>query len=80
SPLLGSLHPKQFNATFGFTVNWNFSEIISVFTGQCFMGEDGKETLKTMWLRRSHAKNITDDWKATMVGTNTFTRQHLPEE
>ncbi|NWI85513.1 AVID protein, partial [Pitta sordida] len=63
SPLLGSQqHHKQ--PTFGFTVNWSFSESTTVFTGQCFV-ENGKEVLKTMWLLRSYAKDIQNDWNAT---------------
>lgn len=37
----------------------------TVFTGQCFVDEHGKEILKTMWLLRSHVNSIDDDWKAT---------------
>ncbi|XP_061219186.1 avidin-like isoform X3 [Neopsephotus bourkii] len=77
SPLQGSQHRtnKNSKATFGFTVNWSFSDSITVFTGQCFVDEEGKEVLKTMWLLRSNVDSIKDDWKATMVGTNVFTRQ-----
>uniref|UniRef100_A0A8C3P240 Avidin n=1 Tax=Cyanoderma ruficeps TaxID=181631 RepID=A0A8C3P240_9PASS len=67
SPLQGSQHlANQLNRqpTFGFTVHWNFSDSITVFTGQCFM-DDGKEVLKTMWLLRSRAENIKSDWNAT---------------
>ncbi|XP_039946493.1 avidin-like [Hirundo rustica] len=76
SPLLGSQHlPNQLNQpTFGFTVHWSFSDSITVFTGQCFVDDDGKEVLKTMWLLRSHVESIKSDWKATWVGTNIFTR------
>ncbi|TRZ09847.1 hypothetical protein HGM15179_017245 [Zosterops borbonicus] len=76
SPLLGSQHlPDQLNQpTFGFTVNWSFSDSITVFTGQCFVDNDGKEVLKTMWLLRSHADERGDDWKATRVGYNKFKR------
>ncbi|KAM6186791.1 avidin-like [Sarcoramphus papa] len=77
SPLQGFQHLTN-QPTFGFTVNWSFSDSISVFTGQCFVDEKGKEVLKTMWLRRSHVDNITNDWKATRVGTNVFTR--LPSQ
>ncbi|NWT56581.1 AVID protein, partial [Erythrocercus mccallii] len=73
SPLLGSQHlPDQ--PTFGFTVNWSFSDSITVFTGQCFMDDEGKETLRTMWLLRSRVENIKNDWKATRVGYNDFKR------
>ncbi|NXM03607.1 AVID protein, partial [Tyrannus savana] len=67
SPLQGSLQRKNQKGqpTFGFTVNWTFSDSITVFTGQCFLDKDGKEVLKTMWLLRSHVDDIEDDWKAT---------------
>ncbi|NWU38320.1 AVID protein, partial [Hylia prasina] len=76
SPLLGSQHlPNQLNhPTFGFTVHWTFSDSITVFTGQCFVDDDGKEVLKTMWLLRTHADKRGDDWKATRVGYNEFKR------
>lgn len=62
-------------ATFGFTVNWDsFSDSTTVFTGQCFMDEDKQESLQTMWLLREKAEFATDNWKATTVGTNVFTR------
>ncbi|KGL75841.1 Avidin, partial [Tinamus guttatus] len=66
SPLQGYQHVKDQckNATFGFTVNWNFSDSITVFTGQCFVN-NSKEVLKTMWLLRSHVNSLEDDWKAT---------------
>ncbi|XP_069736557.1 avidin-like [Phaenicophaeus curvirostris] len=73
SPLLGSQQPSEY-PTFGFTVNWTFTDSVTVFTGQCFVDEDGKEILKTMWLLRSHENSIKDDWKATRVGYNNFTR------
>ncbi|NWT56580.1 AVID protein, partial [Erythrocercus mccallii] len=68
SPLQGSQQrgPNQKGQpTFGFTVNWSFSDSITVFTGQCFMDDEGKETLRTMWLLRSRVENIKNDWKAT---------------
>ncbi|NXU20920.1 AVID protein, partial [Pardalotus punctatus] len=67
SPLLGSQHLQNplNNPTFGFTVHWSFSESISVFTGQCFVDDDGKEVLKTMWLLRVHADKLGNDWNAT---------------
>ncbi|NXR69005.1 AVID protein, partial [Rhadina sibilatrix] len=77
SPLQGS-HKRGPNQrgqpTFGFTVNWSFSDSITVFTGQCFVDDDGKEILRTMWLLRSRVENIKSDWKATRVGPNVFTR------
>ncbi|NWW32065.1 AVID protein, partial [Panurus biarmicus] len=68
SPLQGAQQkgPNQKGQpTFGFTVNWSFSDSITVFTGQCFVDDDGKEVLRTMWLLRSRVENIKSDWKAT---------------
>ncbi|XP_016160920.1 PREDICTED: avidin-like [Ficedula albicollis] len=67
-PLLGSQHlPDQLNQpTFGFTVHWSTTDTISVFTGQCFVDNEGKEILKTMWLWRSHDNRLEDDWNATV--------------
>ncbi|NWI54024.1 AVID protein, partial [Calyptomena viridis] len=64
SPLWGCQHLKDYY-TFGFSVNWTFSDSTTVFTGQCFVDENGTEVLKTMWLLRSYVKNITSDWEAT---------------
>ncbi|OXB79130.1 UNVERIFIED_CONTAM: hypothetical protein H355_006589 [Colinus virginianus] len=52
----------------------------TVFTGQCFVEENGKEVLKTMWLLRSRVGDIGDDWKATRVGNNVFTRLRTLKE
>ncbi|XP_041884537.1 avidin-like [Corvus kubaryi] len=81
SPLQGFQHLPNLlsQPTFGFTIHWSFSDSITVFTGQCFVGDDGKEVLKTMWLLRSHVENIKNDWKATRVGVNVFNRQQLQE-
>ncbi|NXY85759.1 AVID protein, partial [Alcedo cyanopectus] len=67
SPLQGSHHRmnQKGQPTFGLTVSWSFSDSVTVFTGQCFVDETGKEVLRTMWLLRSHVDNIKDDWKAT---------------
>ncbi|XP_068781437.1 avidin-like [Struthio camelus] len=82
SPLQGSQqYRNQLNhPTFGFTVNWSFSDSITVFTGQCFVDKDGKEILKTMWLLRGTVDELDDDWKATRVGVNTFIRLPLRRE
>ncbi|NXL91871.1 AVID protein, partial [Alectura lathami] len=75
SPLTGTQNNNNnHEPTFGFTVNWRFSESTTVFTGQCFLDKKGKEVLKTMWLLRSSVDGIDDDWKATRVGINIFTR------
>nr|O13153.2 RecName: Full=Avidin-related protein 1; Flags: Precursor [Gallus gallus] len=80
SPLLGIQHKRACQPTFGFTVHWNFSESTSVFVGQCFVDKSGKEVLKTKWLQRLAVDDISDDWKATRVGNNDFTRQRTVEE
>lgn len=41
------------------------ADSVTVFTGQCFVDDEGNEILKTMWLLRSQVDNIKDDWKAT---------------
>ncbi|XP_030368571.1 avidin-like [Strigops habroptila] len=75
SPLVGSQHlDADGRCTFGFTVNWSFSDSTAVFVGQCF-GEDSKEeVLQTSWLLREKVDSQQDDWKATRVGHNTFKR------
>ncbi|NWZ94384.1 AVID protein, partial [Nesospiza acunhae] len=66
SPLVGSQQLSyQSQPTFGFTVHWNFTDTISVFTGQCFVDENGKEVLKTMWLLRLHSEDRANNWNAT---------------
>ncbi|NXC44478.1 AVID protein, partial [Penelope pileata] len=82
SPLHGmqNIINKKSEPTFGFTVNWSFSESTTVFTGQCFIDKNGKEVLKTMWLLRSNVDGIDNDWKATMVGNNVFTRLRTRKE
>ncbi|NXO65211.1 AVID protein, partial [Phainopepla nitens] len=68
SPLQGTMQkgPNQKGQpTFGFTVNWSFSDSVTVFTGQCFVDDSGKEVLKTMWLLRAHMEDMKNDWKAT---------------
>ncbi|KAF1502286.1 Avidin, partial [Eudyptula minor] len=66
SLLQGSQHRmnQKSQPTFGFTINWSFSDSVTVFTGQCFVDKEGKEVLKTMWLLRSHMDSIKNDWKA----------------
>ncbi|XP_059581409.1 avidin isoform X2 [Alligator mississippiensis] len=75
SPLRGSQQMgDQEQPTFGFTVAWSFSDSTTVFVGQCFVDDKGKETLQTMWLLRKKVDSSQDNWKATLVGTNLFTR------
>lgn len=38
---------------------------MTVFVGQCFVDDKGKETLKTMWLLREEVSSPGADWKAT---------------
>ncbi|XP_074668207.1 avidin-like [Strix aluco] len=74
SPLVGSQHlDKDGQCTFGFTVNWKFSDSTAVFVGQCF-AEEGEEILQTSWLLREKVDSQSSNWKATRTGQNTFTR------
>uniref|UniRef100_K7F8M3 Avidin n=1 Tax=Pelodiscus sinensis TaxID=13735 RepID=K7F8M3_PELSI len=81
SPLKGAQHhtKAETSPVFGFTVNWEFSNSTTVFVGQCFMDARGNETLKTTWLLREEVGSLGDDWGATRVGTNDFTRKQNRE-
>uniref|UniRef100_A0A8C8SCK6 Avidin n=1 Tax=Pelusios castaneus TaxID=367368 RepID=A0A8C8SCK6_9SAUR len=76
SPLKGSQQRanQRKQPTFGFSVQWQFSDTTTVFVGQCFVDKRGKEKLETMWLLRDAVGSRKDSWKATRVGSNTFTR------
>ncbi|XP_053911455.1 avidin-like isoform X1 [Cuculus canorus] len=76
SPLQGTQqHPgTKRQPTFSFTVQWQFSDSATAFVGQCFVDHRGKETLETTWLLREEVPSRRDAWKATRVGTSTFTR------
>uniref|UniRef100_A0A8B9PYM0 Avidin n=1 Tax=Apteryx owenii TaxID=8824 RepID=A0A8B9PYM0_APTOW len=82
SPLRGSQHlDEDGKCTFGFTVNWSkFSDSTTVFVGQRFEDHRGQEVLKTGWLLRHKVNSLHDDWQATRVGTNIFTRLNCKEE
>ncbi|NWR79045.1 AVID protein, partial [Centropus unirufus] len=68
SPMQGVQHrtnQKKSQPTFGFTVNWSFSESTTAFVGQCFIDHRGKEMLETVWLLREEVPSRRDAWKAT---------------
>ncbi|NXT81215.1 AVID protein, partial [Zapornia atra] len=66
SPLVGSQHlDEDGQCTFGFTVNWRFSDSTAVFVGQCFAKDGGEEVLQTSWLLRDKVDSMPSDWKAT---------------
>ncbi|KFU86027.1 Avidin, partial [Chaetura pelagica] len=66
SPLVGSQHlDEDGQCTFGFTVNWTFSDSTAVFVGQCFAGNEGDEVLQTSWLLREKVSSLPSNWKAT---------------
>ncbi|KAM6035124.1 avidin-like [Theristicus caerulescens] len=66
--------------TFAFTVRWDkFSNATTAFAGQCFVDAAGKETLTTVWLLREAVGSLEEDWKATRVGRNVFTRKRTPK-
>ncbi|KFQ31954.1 Avidin, partial [Mesitornis unicolor] len=76
SPLQGvQQHPgTKGQPTFGFTVQWQFTDSTTAFVGQCFVDRRGKESLETVWLLREEVPSRRDTWKATRVGTSIFTR------
>ncbi|NXC08621.1 AVR1 protein, partial [Orthonyx spaldingii] len=66
SPLVGFQHmDEDGQCTFGFTVNWTFSDSTAVFVGQCFNRDDGEEVLHTSWLLREKVDSESSDWRAT---------------
>ncbi|XP_072272308.1 avidin-like [Pyxicephalus adspersus] len=71
SPLVGTQQLTDL-PTFGFTVQWNFSNSITVFTGQCFQNNSGQPVLYTTWLLRSETSNFQNNWSQTRVGYNVF--------
>nr|XP_056704031.1 avidin-related protein 4/5-like [Euleptes europaea]XP_056704191.1 avidin-related protein 4/5-like [Euleptes europaea]XP_056704192.1 avidin-related protein 4/5-like [Euleptes europaea] len=76
SPLQGAQHhpARAAQPTFAFTVHWRFSDSTTAFVGQCFVDEQGEETLETLWLLRKKVASRAEDWKATLVGKNVFMR------
>ncbi|NXT30791.1 AVID protein, partial [Pelecanoides urinatrix] len=66
SPLVGSQHfDKDGQCTFGFTINWKFSNSTAVFVSQCFAGAGREEVLQTTWLLREKVNSLPSNWKAT---------------
>ncbi|XP_067860644.1 avidin-related protein 4/5-like [Heptranchias perlo] len=59
--------------TFSMSTAWAGGSITS-WVGQCLMLEDGQQVLKTMWLLRSPATSLQEDWKSTRIGQDTFHR------
>ncbi|XP_078058930.1 avidin-like [Mustelus asterias] len=59
--------------TFGFVVKWKIDSI-TVWTGQ-YEKIAAKEHLKTVWLLRQNV-NASDNWKATSIGMDLFTRRY----
>ncbi|NXY00552.1 AVID protein, partial [Centropus bengalensis] len=51
--------------TFGFTVQWQFTDSTTAFVGQCFIDHRGKEMLETVWLLWEEVPSHRDAWKAT---------------
>ncbi|KAL8164767.1 UNVERIFIED_CONTAM: hypothetical protein K2H54_004321 [Gekko kuhli] len=76
SPLYGAQHHPDEKAqpTLGFVVRWTFSGSTTAFVGQCFVDNEGVETLETLWLLRKEVPTHGNDWMATLVGKNVFTR------
>lgn len=72
--VIGSAPYNFPGAAFAFSVVWRNGTSTTVWTGQCFVREDGHETLLTSWLLRSTVETCIDKWKSTMIGRDTFTR------
>ncbi|POI20871.1 hypothetical protein CIB84_015382 [Bambusicola thoracicus] len=82
SPLRGAQQQPSEVAwpTFAFTIWWNtFSNATTAFAGQCFVDASGREMLSTMWMLREAVGSLEEDWKATRVGRNVFTRKRTPK-
>ncbi|KAF1461803.1 Avidin, partial [Megadyptes antipodes antipodes] len=67
SPLQGAQqHPgAKGQPTFGFTVQWQFTDSTTAFVGQCFVDHCGKWMLETAWLLWEEVPSRRDAWKAT---------------
>ncbi|XP_043926714.1 avidin-like [Protopterus annectens] len=66
-PLIG-IQNLGASPTFAFVVNVAPTNSVSGLVGQCFINKTtGKEILKTKWILRTSAADISDDWKQTMV-------------
>ncbi|XP_006635407.2 avidin-like isoform X2 [Lepisosteus oculatus] len=57
--------------SFAFSVAWDGGSTSS-WVGQCFVQEDGRRVLKTLWMLRSFALSSVDNWKSTRMGEDTF--------
>ncbi|KAM6391732.1 avidin-like isoform 1-T1 [Rhynochetos jubatus] len=82
SPLIGAQQQPGEGGwpTFAFSVRWDkFSNATTAFAGQCFVDKGGKETLTTTWLLREAVASLEEEWKATRVGRNVFTRKRIPK-
>ncbi|OCT98617.1 avidin [Xenopus laevis] len=73
SALTGFWKPSE-QPIFGFAVKWAFSDSLTVWAGQCFLNDQKEEILHTTWLLRSKQDNEQDNWKATRIGVDVFTR------
>ncbi|NXA25688.1 AVID protein, partial [Ibidorhyncha struthersii] len=67
SPLEGSQQDAELvpQPTFSFTVRWRLQARTTAFLGQCYVGNNGEETLHALWLLREAAESPAEDWKAT---------------
>ncbi|NXN71777.1 AVID protein, partial [Himantopus himantopus] len=67
SPLEGSQQDAELvpQPTFSFTVRWQLRARTTAFLGQCYVGNNGEETLHALWLLREAAESPAEDWKAT---------------
>ncbi|XP_015683658.1 avidin-related protein 1-like [Protobothrops mucrosquamatus] len=63
-PLQGIQHEGR-QPIFAFTFRGNFHGPIALYVGQCLVDENGKEQLRTTWVRRSSLEIPEKYWEAT---------------
>jgi hypothetical protein len=68
------------NSTFAIIVVWRGGASVTGWVGQCHIcGENKAEMIETTWLLRSKLDKCGDNWKSTMYGEDTFTREEQKE-
>ena len=74
--LVGYINRNQTKqtTTIAFCMAWKIKGSCSAFSGQIFQDDDGTDVLKTTWLLHSPADSPCNNWEATRVGEDTFTR------
>ncbi|XP_031571391.1 uncharacterized protein LOC116305592 [Actinia tenebrosa] len=80
SKVYGISTPGNPNSTFAIMVVWRGGASVTGWVGQCHIcGENKTEIIETTWLLRSKLEKCGDNWKSTMYGENSFTREEQKE-